>query len=1036
MEKDVEITLGNLLDANQAQYQRPEESMRSRLTSAGRNAPLDHGIRRLGYVLGKELGRGALGRVNLATQQVFDRAVAVKRLLQDSNDHESSMKFYAEAVITSQLEHPNIVPIHDLLANADGSLQLVMKRVEGISWRDLLRPKIPEHKLRSEQLSLDDHVDILLKVCDAVAFAHGRGILHRDIKPENVMVGGFGEVLLMDWGCAVAYGEFEHHPIVPRVEEITEVTGTPSYMAPEMALIRTASIGPCSDVYQLGAVLYELLTGMHPNRGKTVLEVLTSSVQGPLSDPHLIAPERFIPEELAAIAMAALVKDPKKRLSEVSQFVDRLRNYRRHVQAIVLVGTARGQLSLASSNSKMADEALRKATSWAEQALEIWPNWSGAKSVLLDARLASAQHSFAHGSFTLSAQQAMAAAQLAKELQRVELEENALSLTSKAKVAMDNRATRLQRIRLMRIGVGCLLALTVIGLGFYLEILDHREKKLTMDLQQAKSALSILQRNADLEQSSPNVTADSFVANQDQISQAITNRQWNLAITGLDQIVAKDPNPVQTRMLRTGVAIIQKRYSIAAEACEQWLVISPADPQALRLRTILHNFSDGAELDPETSDIVGKIFTDLKCQSIASHFLISVDRRLAIYRERLNSTWPGLGDCLRADENGRISASGKRWTSALAQQRNLTDLTPLRGIPLVDLDLSNTAITTLAPLMGLALESLSINNTAINEISALAGMPLYELDMADTLVSDLTPLSGGKLRILNAHHSRITDLQPLHDISFLLLDCSDTKVSSLAFLLNTRQRNLIFDNCPISDLSPLLSCVVENLSLIGCPEQDALTVAQLRVSSFSGQTNANAVSLRSIARMRGNQLNLGTASNLSDLAPIAQMPLISLIFHGTRVSYLSALQSMPLESLVCDHSPISDLSPLRNLRLIRLDISSCPVSGLTVLAHMPLESLLASNTPISNQMLNALEHVKISQLWIDHTKVTDLSLLAKMPLTDLRVGPFADWHKVNVDLLRRNSNLRFIGISPKQFLEANEFWAELDAGTLPQSFRQ
>ena len=142
-------------------------------------------IRSLGYEFGAELGRGGLAIVNLATQQVFARSVAVKRLLKGNNDHDASLKFFAEALVTAPLEHPHIVPIHDLMADAQGQLQLVMKRVDGFSWRDLPHPRSAAHQARAPTLGLDDHLDILLKVCAGVSFAHGRGIRHFRLSNRN-----------------------------------------------------------------------------------------------------------------------------------------------------------------------------------------------------------------------------------------------------------------------------------------------------------------------------------------------------------------------------------------------------------------------------------------------------------------------------------------------------------------------------------------------------------------------------------------------------------------------------------------------------------------------------------------------------------------------------------------------------------------------------------------------------------------------------------------------------------------------------------
>jgi hypothetical protein len=126
-----------------------------------------------GYLLCEELGRGGLGQVNAAMQRVFGRTVAIKQLVDGVTSDRAITKFVAEALIAALLEHPNIVPIHDLIVAADGRLQLVMKRVEGLSWGSLLSPETAYQRAYSQSMTLDDHLDILMKVCDAIAFAHG-----------------------------------------------------------------------------------------------------------------------------------------------------------------------------------------------------------------------------------------------------------------------------------------------------------------------------------------------------------------------------------------------------------------------------------------------------------------------------------------------------------------------------------------------------------------------------------------------------------------------------------------------------------------------------------------------------------------------------------------------------------------------------------------------------------------------------------------------------------------------------------------------
>ena len=218
---------------------------------------------RADYDLIDLLGEGGMGVVYSARQASIDRTVAIKMLKQKTADEHQRRKFLSEAVITGDLDHPNIVPIYDLGTNQEGALFYSMKRVQGTPWDERIR-----------HLSLTENLEILMKVADAVAFAHSRGVIHRDLKPENTMLGEFGEVLVMDWGLALPTADFSKSR---NVTAPVSMGGTPAYMAPEMALGPVERIGFHSDMYLLGAILYEIVTGQPPHVGKDVTTCLISA---------------------------------------------------------------------------------------------------------------------------------------------------------------------------------------------------------------------------------------------------------------------------------------------------------------------------------------------------------------------------------------------------------------------------------------------------------------------------------------------------------------------------------------------------------------------------------------------------------------------------------------------------------------------------------------------------------------------------------------------------------------------------------------
>src|SRR4029077_1491168 len=245
------------------------------------------------YELIKVLGEGGMGVVYDAKQMSVDRSVAVKMLKpKTAGDEKQRQKFLAEAVVTGELDHPNIVPIYDVGTSERGLLFYSMKKVKGTPWMKLIQQK-----------SIPENLEILMKVGDAVAFAHSRGVIHRDLKPENVMLGDFGEVLVMDWGLALpAPGYNKSETISPA----HSMGGTPAYMAPEMASGPLEKITFASDVYLMGAILYEIITGKPPHTGKNVMNCLFSAAKNEIQPTEHSG-------ELFEIAMRAMSTAPADR---------------------------------------------------------------------------------------------------------------------------------------------------------------------------------------------------------------------------------------------------------------------------------------------------------------------------------------------------------------------------------------------------------------------------------------------------------------------------------------------------------------------------------------------------------------------------------------------------------------------------------------------------------------------------------------------------------------------------------------------------
>jgi serine/threonine-protein kinase len=290
-------------------------------------------------VLEQTLGEGGMGVVRLATQRSLGRKVAVKTLKPDVLSEQAILRLLREAWVTGSLEHPNIVPVYDLGLDERGAPIIVLKRIEGDAWSELLADPASRAAHAPGADPLEQNLRILVQLCHAVALAHARGVLHRDLKPENVMIGSFGEVYLVDWGVAVALRE-DPSGRLP-VGSGSEMAGTPVYMAPEMLGVGSgAPLSERTDVYLLGAILHELLTGRPPHDGSSFRAIVASILQ-----PRPQYPDDA-PRELVAIAQKAMRFEPSERFASADELRARIEWYLRHRSSLALSEEASKSLAL------------------------------------------------------------------------------------------------------------------------------------------------------------------------------------------------------------------------------------------------------------------------------------------------------------------------------------------------------------------------------------------------------------------------------------------------------------------------------------------------------------------------------------------------------------------------------------------------------------------------------------------------------------------------------------------------------------------
>ncbi len=469
------------------------------------------------YEIIRIAGEGSMGQVFVARQNSIQRLVAVKQLKQDLAEQEKHRtKFLAEAAITGELDHPNIVPVHDLGVSQDGELFYSMKMIQGQDWQESIG-----QKSRSENL------EILLRIADAIAFAHSRHIIHRDLKPENVMLGSFGEVLVTDWGIAVQLDKDHNFGLA----------GTPAYMAPEMAKGPPRSIGKHSDIYLLGAMLFQVIVGKAPHH----LTDDTWAVLRHAAANDIVETDRE--DELLSIAHKALATRPQDRYPTVESFQTAIRQYQTHAESLAILQRAEADLEAAQVSD--SEEGFSKAIFGFQDAIALWSGNHRAYQQLREAKLAYAEHSLKAENFDLG---------LSLLDANDERDQPLLKKLHAGKKERDQRARRLKLMRLTALAlvgvVGVVLAASsaiVIGKNSQLQS-TNVELSQTID-QRDDAVTSLNSKNEELEETNSRLTetisardkaVESLDAANEDLKTTIGERNEALETATRNEVIANE----------------------------------------------------------------------------------------------------------------------------------------------------------------------------------------------------------------------------------------------------------------------------------------------------------------------------------------------------------------------------------------------------------------------------------------------------------------------------------------------------------------
>jgi len=373
-------------------------------------APLAEAAGEGRYAVRATLGEGGMGEVRLCRDRRIGRDVALK-VIRPGAGSQSDLRarFEREARVQGQLEHPSIVPVYDLGVDEGGAAFFTMKRLRGKTLEEILGDGDELARFGTRKL-----LAAFAQVCQAMAFAHARGVLHRDLKPSNVMLGDYGEVWVLDWGLAKLIGDAAIDDVPDSARNASldtdttmeaplaalpggtahgAVMGTPGYMAPEQVRGETDLIDGRTDVYALGAILFEILT-LEPlhDRRKPSHGVLLDTLQGVESRPSLRAPDRSVAPELDAIVLRATALEPDERfasarslLEELERFLDGDRDVQKRRELAAVHGERAREAAVRAANE--TGEAARAARSDAmrevNRALALDPSHADALAIML-----------------------------------------------------------------------------------------------------------------------------------------------------------------------------------------------------------------------------------------------------------------------------------------------------------------------------------------------------------------------------------------------------------------------------------------------------------------------------------------------------------------------------------------------------------------------------------------------------------------------------------------------------------------------------
>jgi len=1009
---------------------------------------------RLGpYTLLRIIGHGGMGAVWEAVDHRLDRHVALKVMTGNASP-EAEERFRREAHHSARLRHANIVAVHDF--GSDGGRQYLVM--------DLLQGDTLTEALRTNRLSYRDKAAILIKICRAVHYAHEQGVIHRDLKPSNIILevsrrgsssnaGGetqatsidpaqapsspIGEPLVMDFGLA------KDTTSDSSLSQSGLAMGTPSYMPPEQAEGRLPEIGPRSDVYSLGAILYEMLTGRPPFTGENVMQVLRAVSHDDPIAPRQISPD--VARDLETICLTCLAKLPARRYASAAALADDLGAWLTgdHIRARPPTWIQRSARLIRRHRSMVTTVALGVAI-LAATTIGFMVSLQEKRDAALRAE-GEAIQAEDQAKAALAASAASHRAEMLSEQKRLDAETRRLALETKA----DADRARIWRLVLsddfsdpaasmrqwqtlsgepLPIAGGALHAgpefvLTCrtplagdIRIDWDCTFTSHDIDDLSCFMcavanqlgngridpgsgYEFKSGAFSNSKNMLIRRSVPLVVQPIAGLVPDHAYHARAEKIGNhlrYIVDGAVLLDVTDPTPIDTAGREVFVGLTSWHGN------EQWRnvrIYALGVPRTADLLEIAR-----AELTSGHAQAAVDLFqevvdsaSDDERRLAASDGLRQAEglRNVQGYRQVLGLAYPG--------RHILVNDLGDGTVSVMAAASGLTDISAFHGIPVSDLNLHGDAITDCTPLAGMPLTTLDIGDNHHLDLRTLAGLHLHVLNIDSDGIDSLAPLHGMPLTTLSCAGNGLASLAGLEGDPLAMLNGGSNHITSLEPLRGMPLQHVWLSDNDLTDLAPLAGSAITFLDLAANHLDSLAPLHGMPLATLRFSQN-QVVSLEPLRGMATLRVLTGDENRIADLNPLRGLRLRSVILNDNDLSDLSPLQGMPLTMVLVDGNHIHSIQPLRGCALEWLWIAGNPLAdaaavvpgftglrmlnccqiGLTdlsFLAHLPLKDLRCSRNPITS--LEALRGMPLQILFCSDTKVTSLDPLAHAPLAQL-----------------------------------------------------